>query len=195
MGARRGSATVLREVARGVVGGAVGTGAMALTARLHRELHARRDGIRVDEIEEILDYDDSEHVVIAASTLLQHVIGWAPRSARGRQTLFWLVHWGYGSAVGVGHVALRRVLGREPGPGLAFFVGCQTMALGLFPVLGETPPPWRWERRLLVTSMVQHAVYAGGVAATNTATARLVDTRPRRRAWSLRHSAREAFGR
>ena len=108
---------MLREAARGVVGGAVGTGAMALTARLHRELHARRDGIRVDEIEEILDYDDSEHVVIAASTLLQHVIGWAPRSARGRQTLFWLVHWGYGSAVGVGHVALRRVLGREPGPG------------------------------------------------------------------------------
>lgn len=186
---------MLREVVRGVVGGAVGTGAMALTARLHRELHARRDGIRVDEIEEILDYDDSEHVVIAASTLLQHVIGWAPRSIRDRQALFWVVHWGYGSAVGVGHVGLQRLLGREPWPGLAFFVGCQTMALGLFPVLGETPPPWHWERRLLVTSMVQHAVYAGGVAAANTATARLVGTRSRRRAWSLRHSARWELGR
>ncbi|MDD7925934.1 hypothetical protein [Actinomycetospora chibensis] len=193
MRARRGTADILREAARGVVCGAVGTGAMALTARLHRELHARRHGIRVDEIEEIeeiLDYDDSEHVVIAASTLLQHVIGWAPRSERGRRTLFWLVHWGYGSTVGVGHLALRRVLGREPGPGLAFFAGCQTMALGLFPVLGETPPPWRWERHLLVTSTVQHAVYAGGVAAANTATARLVDTRSRRRGWPLRLSGR-----
>jgi hypothetical protein len=64
------------------------------------------------------------------------------------------------------------------------------MALGLFPVLGETPPPWWWERRLLVTSMVQHAVYAGGVAAANTVTARLADTRLRRSAWSLRHSLR-----
>jgi hypothetical protein len=186
MKARREGAEVLHEVARGVVGGAVGTAAMSLTARLHREIHARRDGIRVDEIEEILDYDDSEHVVIAASALLTRVIGWAPRSERGRTALFWLVHWGYGSAVGAGHVGLQRVLGREPAPGLAFFAGCQTMALGLFPVLGETPPPWRWERRLLVTSMVQHAVYAGAVAATNTATARPT----RRRAWSFRRSAR-----
>jgi len=185
MVARRGRTEVLREVARGVLGGAAGTGAMSLTARLHREHHARRLGIPAAEIEEILDYDDSEHVVIAASTLLSHVIGWAPRSEQGRNALFWLVHWGYGSVVGAAHVGLQRVLGREPAPGLAFFLGCQTMALGLFPVLGETPPPWRWERRLLVTSMVQHAIYAGAVAATNTATSR---AGTRRRAW-IRRSA------
>ena len=64
-----------------------------------------------------------------------------------------------GSAVGAGHVALARVLGREPVPGLAFFAASQVMALGLFPVLGDTPPPWRWERRLVVTSFVQHGIY------------------------------------
>ena len=181
---------MVREAARGMVGGVAGSGAMVLAARLRRRRYARRHGIAPADIDEILDYDDSEHVVIAASTLLRHVIGWAPRSPRGCQALFWLVHWGYGSVVGAGHVALQHSprrsrrsvegstptgeLGRggEPAADLAFFVGCQVMAFALFPVLGDTPPPWRWGRRLLVTSLVQHAIYAGTVAATNTATAR-----------------------
>lgn len=168
---------MLREIARGVVAGAVGTGAMSLAAVIRRRRYARRQGIDASEIDVILDYDDSEHVVIAASTLLRHVIGWAPRSAEGREALFWLVHWGYGSAVGTAHVGLQHLLGREPGPWLAFFAGSQAMALGLFPVLGDTPPPWRWERRLLVTSFVQHGIYAGAVAAANTATARMITRR------------------
>jgi hypothetical protein len=176
MGARRGrrrgrGRTLLREAARGVVGGAVGTGAMALAARFRREEYARRQGIRVAEIDEILDYDDSEHVVIAASRLLHTVVGWAPRTERGRHVLFWVVHYGYGSFVGAGHLVLQRALGREPLPGLVFFAATQTMALGLFPVLGDTPPPWRWRRDLLRTSFVQHGIHAGGVAAANTLTA------------------------
>ena len=173
MAARRGSRYLVQEATRGVVGGAVGTGAMSVAAHLRRRRYARRHGIAISDIDEILDYDDSEHVVIAASTLLRHTIRWAPRSERGRWVLFWLVHWGYGSAVGAGHVALQRWVGRDREAGLLFFVGCQVMALGLFPVLGDSPPPWRWERHLLVTSIVQHAIYAGGVAVTNTATARL----------------------
>jgi hypothetical protein len=173
MAARRGSRDLVRDAARGVLGGAVGTGAMSLAAHLRRRAYARRRGIAVAEIDVILDYDDSRHVVIAASTLLRHVIGWAPRSEQGRQALFWFVHWGYGSAVGMVHVVLARAIGREPEAGLVFFAGAQVMALGLFPVLGDTPPPWRWERHLLVTSTVQHGIYAGAVAATNTATARL----------------------
>jgi hypothetical protein len=172
MASRWGTVDLAREAVRGAVGGAAGTGAMALAAQLRRRRYARRHGITTGEITETLDYDDSEHVVIAASTLLRHVVGWAPRSERGRHRLFWLVHWGYGSAVGAGHVALARALGREPLPGLVFFAASQVMALGLFPVLGDTPPPWRWERRLVVTSFVQHGIYAGTVAAVNTATAR-----------------------
>jgi hypothetical protein len=163
---------VLREAARGVLGGTAGTAAMSVAALLRRRHYARRHGVAPEEAGVVLDYDDSDHVVVAASTVLQHVIGWAPRSPRGRRTLFRLVHWGYGSAVGAAHVALQHAVRREPAAGLAFFAGSQAMALGLFPVLGGTPPPWAWERRLLVTSFVQHAIYAGAVAATNTATAR-----------------------
>ncbi|MFC5141165.1 hypothetical protein ACFPK1_23215 [Actinomycetospora rhizophila] len=170
MAARRQDARVLREAARGVVGGAVGTGAMALAAHLRRRRFARRHGVTPEEAGVVLDYDDSDQVVVAASTLTGLAVGWVPRSPRERRVLFWVVHWGYGSVVGAAHVALQHALRREPAAGLVFFAASQVMALALFPVLGETPPPWRWERRLVVTSFVQHAVYAGGVAATNAAT-------------------------
>ncbi|NMO93844.1 hypothetical protein [Actinomycetospora sp. TBRC 11914] len=147
----------------GVIAGAAGTAAMTATGRVHRRLYAHRRGTTPGQITEILDYDDSDHVVVAASTVLRRVVGWAPRSDAGRRALFWLVHWGYGSAVGAAHAELRHRLG-EPAAGLAFFVGCEAMALGLFPVLGDTPVPWRWGPRLLTVSVVQHAVYAGAVA-------------------------------
>ncbi len=160
---------LIRALACGVVAGAAGTAAMTATGRVHREIHARRRGIAAADLGEILDYDDSDHVVIAAGTLLRAVTGRAPETPGGRLALFRVVHWGYGSAVGIAHVGLHRWLGREPEAGVAFFVGSQVMALGLFPVLGGTPVPWRWERALLATSFVQHGVYAGVVAAAGAA--------------------------
>ena len=140
---------------------------MAATGRAYREAYARRRGISPEDITEVLDYDQSDHVVVAASTVLQRVTGWAPRSPDARGVLFWVVHWGYGSVVGAAHAELRHRLGGEPAAGTAFFVGCEVMALGLFPVLGGTPVPWRWGPRLLTVSLVQHAVYAGTVAAAD----------------------------
>jgi hypothetical protein len=142
---------------------------MTTTGRLYREVYARRRGVAPEDITEIVDYDESDHVVVAASTVLQRTTGWAPRSPRGRHALFWLVHWGYGSVVGVAHAELRHRLGGEPASGAAFFLGCEVMALGLFPVLGGTPVPWRWGTRLLTVSLVQHAVYAGAVAGADAA--------------------------
>lgn len=165
---------VLRTVAAGIGAGAAGTAVMTTTAHLHRTIHVRRRGALAPG--EILDYDDSDHVVVAAGTILQAVSGWAPTTPRARRGLFLLVHWGYGSVVGVAHRGLRVGLGGEPAAGAAFFVGCQAMALSLFPALGGTPPPWRWRRDLLVTSLVQHAIYAGAVA-----TAARALTRPARR--------------
>src|ERR1700712_2883046 len=88
---------------RGVLAGAAGTAAMTTTGFAHREGHARRRGMSPADITEILDYDDSDHVVVAASTVLQRVIGWAPRTPGGRHALFRLVHWGYGSGGGGAH--------------------------------------------------------------------------------------------
>jgi uncharacterized membrane protein YagU involved in acid resistance len=34
----------------------------------------------------------------------------------------------------------------------------------LFPLLGRTPPPWRWPRDVLATSVVTHIAYVAGVA-------------------------------
>ena len=139
---------------------------MTTSAHLNKVVYARRRGIDPSEVREILDYDDSEYVVIAAGTLLRGVVGRAPASAAGRRALFLLVHWGYGSAVGAGHAALHRVVSREPAAGALFFVGCQAMCLGLFPVLGGTPVPWRWSRRLMTTSIAQHVLYATVTAGT-----------------------------
>ena len=156
----------------GVLAGTAGTTAMTITGRAHRLVLARRRGIDQADIPEIVDYDDSDHVVVAASAITR-LVGWDPRSPAQRRALFLLTHWGYGSAVGAAHAGLRRVLG-EPVAGSLFFVACQAMALGLFPVLGGTPVPWRWERRLLVTSFAQHVVYALGVAAADAALAHRV---------------------
>ena len=158
----------LRHLAGGFVAGAAGTAAMTVTGRAHRLVVARSRGIRTNEIEEILDYDDSDHVVVAAGTVVEAVSGWAPDTPTERRAVFLLTHWGYGSAVGATHAELLRLLG-EPTAGLLLFAACQTMALGLFPVLGDTPVPWRWRRSLLVTSFAQHIVYALGVVVANAA--------------------------
>lgn len=164
-------------LAAGVAAGAAGTAAMTLTGRAHRLAVARRRGIAPGEITEVLDYDDSEHVVVAAAAVVRPVTGFVPRTPAQRRALFLLTHWGYGSAFGVVHVLLRRALGGEPAAGLAFFVAGQTMALGLFPALGDTPPPWRWRPRLLVTSFAQHAVYAAAVAGADAGAAVLLRAR------------------
>jgi hypothetical protein len=107
----------------------------------------------------VIDFDTSDHVVIAAGTIL----GYTPRSAAGRKALFHLVHWGYGSLVGVGSQLLHS--SRIPAPTLLFFLGCQTMACTLFPIAGKTPPPWRWSREQLAVSLTQHVIYAVTVTA------------------------------
>ncbi|MEJ2868241.1 hypothetical protein WCD74_10720 [Actinomycetospora sp. OC33-EN08] len=166
-----GAGGIPRRLLAGALAGATGTAAMTVTGRLHREVYARRRGMAPSEITEILDYDDSDHVVVAASRVLRAVVGRAPESPGARRALFWLVHWGYGSVVGATHAELRHHLG-EPAAGVAFFLGCQTMALSLFPVLGDTPVPWRWTPRLMTVSLAQHVVYAAAVAGTGAALAR-----------------------
>src|SRR3978361_378609 len=79
------------ELARGVAAGLAGTAVM--TGTLALETAARRASTGP------VDPDASGHVVTAAST----VIGYAPRTPAGRNALFLLVHWGYGSAVGAAY--------------------------------------------------------------------------------------------
>jgi hypothetical protein len=139
----------------GTLAGFAGTAVM--TAGLAAEKRLRRNAPG------IVDYDASPHVVTAASAALR----WQPRGHRQRTALFLAVHWGYGSAVGVGYELIRRITPDERTATALFYGGCQAMAMTLFPTLGGTPPPWRWKPSLLVSSLLQHAGYAITVAATD----------------------------
>jgi hypothetical protein len=144
-------------------------GTTAMTGTLWAERRARR------HLQGPVDYDASSHVVQAASTLL-HI---DPDTDRQRRALFLLVHWGYGSAVGVGYRGVRAVVGNDVLAGTIFYAGCQSMAFVLFPTLGGTPPPWRWRRDMLISSLGQHAVYVAAVSVT-TRMQRPPSTSPRR---------------
>ncbi len=135
---------------RGGLAGLAGTTAMTVTVRIEELLRPGLEGP--------IDYDAGDAPVIAASKVLRV----QPRTPGQRRALWLLVRWGYGSFVGVGHLALARRL-REPAATGAFFAGVQVMAFALLPALGGTPPPWRWRRDVLATSVLQHAVYAGAV--------------------------------
>lgn len=142
-----------KSATTGLLAGLVGTTCMSTTLWLERRARLTMTGP--------VDYDASPHVVTAASAVLR----WQPATDRQRRGLFLLVHWGYGSAVGMGYPALRRYLGSDAAATVAFYAGCQSMAMTLFPTLGGTPPPWRWRKGLLASSLAQHAVYALAVAA------------------------------
>lgn len=135
------------------LGGLVGTAVMTLALEAETKLRSNADGP--------IDYDASEHVVIAACALLRRPV---PRSPAGRRKIANIVHWSYGSAVALNYEGARRRMRTEPAAAVLFYVGCEAMALTLFPTLGQTPPPRRWKRELLVSSLGVHALYAITVA-------------------------------
>lgn len=73
------------------------------------------------------------------------------------------LRWTYGSAFGLWHGLLRRRL-PEPWASVAFGGTLMTATLTMFPLLGRTPPPWRWPPGYLATSLATHAAYTCAVA-------------------------------
>lgn len=135
----------LRLLARGVLAGAAGTASMTLAYASER--HVRCATAQ-------LDYDDSlvPGQIVASVLHLPHV------TDREADELGLMLRWGYGSAFGLWHGVLRRHL-REPWAALAFGATLMSATLTLFPLLGRTPPPWKWSRDVLATSFGTHAVY------------------------------------
>jgi hypothetical protein len=109
-----------------------------------------------------LDYDDSlvPGQIVAAVMHLHQV------TAREDRDLGLILRWSYGSAFGLFHGILRRVL-REPLASAAFGATLMTATLSLFPLLGRTPPPWRWPADVIATSFATHVAYVGAVAAVD----------------------------
>ena len=143
---------------RSVLAGTAGTATMTLAYAAERRI---RDTARP------LDYDDGllpGHIV-ATVMHLPHV------TQRDEKELGSLLRWSYGSVFGLLHGTLRRHV-PEPWASVAFGATLMTATLSLFPLLGHTPPPWRWRKDVLATAFGTHAAYVAGVAALDDATRR-----------------------
>ena len=136
---------------RGVLAGTAGTAALTLAYAAERRLRPRHRGQ--------LDYDDSlvPGQIVAGIMHLPHV------TAKEDEELGLALRWSYGSAFGIWHGILRRRYG-EPRASLGFFATLMTATLSLFPILGRTPPPWRWPRDVMATAVGTHVAYVAGLA-------------------------------
>ena len=138
---------------RSVAAGAAGTAALTLAYRIEHRLRHTRDS---------LDYDDSlvPGEIVVSILHLPHV------TARDENEIGLLLRWSYGSVFGLWHGLLLKRL-REPAASLAFGATLMSATLTLFPLLGRTPPPWRWPRGYLATSLATHAAYVLAAAAVD----------------------------
>jgi hypothetical protein len=139
---------------RSVLAGTGGTATMTLAYAAERRL---RPSAR-----EPLDYDDGlvPGQIVASVMHLPHVTG------REERDLGLLLRWTYGSAFGLLHGALRRAIA-EPWASAVFGATLMSATLTLFPLLGRTPPPWRWGADVLATSVATHVSYVAAVAAAD----------------------------
>lgn len=139
---------------RSVLAGAAGTAALSLCYVLEEKVRHRRQ----------VDYDDSlvPGQIVLSILNVQHV------TRREKQEAGLVLRWTYGSAFGIWHGLLRRRVG-EPAASLAFGGTLLTATFTLFPLLGHTPPPWRWPRGYVVSELFTHAAYVGAVAAVDSA--------------------------
>ena len=136
---------------RSLLAGAAGTATMTLAYLGEHRLRETRRGP--------LDYDDS----LVPGRIVAGVMHLPGVTDREDRELGLLLRWSYGSAFGLWHGALRRVL-HEPWASAAFGGTLMTATLTLFPLLGRTPPPWRWPGDVLATSIGTHAAYVAAVA-------------------------------
>jgi hypothetical protein len=155
---------------RSVLAGTAGTATMTCAYAAEHRLRPRVQGA--------LDYDDGlvPGQIVASVMHLPHV------TDREDRELGLILRWTYGSAFGLLHGVLRRAIG-EPWASAAFGGTLMSATLTLFPLLGRTPPPWRWGPAVLLTSVGTHAAYVAAVA--------LVDDGLRRRAPA---AVRDAIG-
>ncbi|TML07288.1 MAG: hypothetical protein E6G41_04995 [Actinobacteria bacterium] len=136
---------------RSVLAGTAGTTTMTLAYATERRLRRSASGP--------LDYDDSlvPGQIVASIMHLPHV------TDREENELALALRWSYGSVFGLWHGILRRRVG-EPWASMLFGATLMSATLTLFPLLGRTPPPWRWPPALLATSFGTHIAYVSAVA-------------------------------
>jgi hypothetical protein len=137
-----------------------GTGTMTLAYAAERRLRRGHRGP--------LDYDDSlvPGKIVASIMHLGHV------TDRGDDELGLALRWSYGSAFGIWHGLLHRRL-HEPWASAIFGGTLMGATLSLFPLLGRTPPPWRWPPDVMATAVGTHIAYVVAAATVHDTLGRL----------------------
>jgi hypothetical protein len=138
-----------------VIAGACGTAVLSAAYVVDR---------RVRGASKPLDYDDSD----VPGQIVASILHISHPDEREEMRLGFALRAAYGSGFGLLHGVLHRRIG-EPAATLAFGGTLLTMTMTMFPLLGHTPPPWRWPRGYLTTCLATHGAY--------TATVGLVDDR------------------
>ena len=134
---------------RSVLAGAAGTAALSLSYVVERRVRRARQ----------VDYDDSlVPGEIVCSILHLHQV-----TRRFEYEAGMRLRWSYGSGFGLLHGWLRRRVD-EPWASLGFGGTLLTLTFTMFPLLGHTPPPWRWPRGYVASELLTHAAYVGAVA-------------------------------
>ncbi len=140
---------------RSVAAGTAGTTVMTLAYALERR--ARRSPVGTP-----LDWDDSD----VPGKIVVSILHLGQVTEEQDIQLGKILRWSYGSAFGLWHGVLRRRV-REPWASLAFASTLLGATFSLFPLLGRTPPPWRWSRAYLLTCLITHAAYVVTVGAVD----------------------------
>jgi uncharacterized membrane protein YagU involved in acid resistance len=139
---------------RSVVAGAAGTATMTLAYAAERRLRPK--------VQKPLDYDDS----LVPGQIVAGIMHLPAATDREENDLGLALRWSYGSVFGIWHGLLRRKVG-EPWASAAFGATLMTATLTMFPLLGRTPPPWRWPPSVIATAFGTHAAYVAAVAAVD----------------------------
>ena len=132
---------------RSVLAGTAGTAALTLTYCAERRLRPLHEGP--------LDYDDS----LVPGQIVASIMRLPELTAREYQNLGTALRWGYGPVFGVTNGLLQRRIG-GPAAGFVFGAALVGATLTLFPLLGDTPPPWHWPADVIATCLATHAAYA-----------------------------------
>ena len=139
---------------RSIAAGTAGTAALSLAYVLERKLRPRHQGP--------LDYDDS----LVPGQIVASVMHLGQVSGREDRELGTILRWGYGSAFGIWHGLLGRRF-HEPLPTAIFTTTLMSATFSLFPLLGRTPPPWRWPPDVMATCLATHTAYVTALAVTD----------------------------
>ncbi len=140
---------------RSVVAGTCGTAALGLSYALERR--ARRSPVGTP-----LDWDDSD----VPGKIVVSILHLGQVTEERDKQLGMALRWSYGSVFGLYHGILRQRV-REPWATAGFGATLLLATFSLFPILGRTPPPWRWSQAYLLTCVFTHAAYAITVGAVD----------------------------